>query len=271
MGVRAAVVSKMLCFSALLFMRCPYILLSASLLLTALPAHAARHRHARHSLRHVHRVRLETERPSPSVTIDPVPLRRVPYLPPLKGSYKSLVRQNERNESEGLKRIADNAALMSLRRASAIVPLPVNAGLRVDERLPGDRRYCRPWTARFLVDLGRAHAERFHRALQVNSAVRTVTYQRHLLRVNGNAAPAEGDVASPHLTGATVDIAKKGLSNAEVAWMRAWLSALQAAGKIDVEEEFQQACFHITVYKAYVPQTTRRHAPSSALLAAAIR
>ena len=35
--------------------------------------------------------------------------------------------------------------------------------------------------------------------------------------------------------------------------MRSWLLPLQTAGKIDVEEEFQQACFHITVYKSYVP------------------
>ncbi len=35
--------------------------------------------------------------------------------------------------------------------------------------------------------------------------------------------------------------------------MRRRLAGLQAAGKIDVEEEFQQACFHITVYKSYAP------------------
>ena len=35
--------------------------------------------------------------------------------------------------------------------------------------------------------------------------------------------------------------------------MRARLLPLQDAGKIDVEEEFQQSCFHITVYKSYVP------------------
>jgi len=31
--------------------------------------------------------------------------------------------------------------------------------------------------------------------------------------------------------------------------MRAYLLPLQTAGKIDVEEEFYQSCFHITVYK----------------------
>ena len=35
--------------------------------------------------------------------------------------------------------------------------------------------------------------------------------------------------------------------------MRAYLLPLEAAGKIDVEEEFYQACFHITVYRDYAP------------------
>jgi hypothetical protein len=74
-----------------------------------------------------------------------------------------------------------------------------------------------------------------------------------LAKTNGNAAAAEGDIASPHLTGASIDIAKQGLTRQEIGWMRARLLPLQAAGKIDVEEEFQQSCFHITVYKSYVP------------------
>jgi hypothetical protein len=80
-----------------------------------------------------------------------------------------------------------------------------------------------------------------------------VEYQKRLMHTNGNAAPAEGDLVSPHLTGATIDSAKKGLSRAEMAWMRERLADLEATGKIDVEEEFKQACFHITVYKNYAP------------------
>jgi hypothetical protein len=38
-----------------------------------------------------------------------------------------------------------------------------------------------------------------------------------------------------------------------MAWMRSRLLRIQQAGMIDVEEEFHQACFHITVYKSYVP------------------
>jgi hypothetical protein len=76
-------------------------------------------------------------------------------------------------------------------------------------------------------------------------------------------------VASPHLTGATVDIAKQGLSLRELAWMRAWLLPPQKAGKIDVEEEFQQACFHITVYKSYVPARPLRKSPGKPAAATA--
>jgi hypothetical protein len=123
----------------------------------------------------------------------------------------------------------------------------------VNGDLPESHRYCRPWTARFLADLAKVHATLFHKPLEVSSAVRTVDYQKQLMQTNGNAAAAEGDVVSPHVTGATVDIAKLGLSRQEMGWMRSWLLPLQQAGKIDVEEEFQQACFHITVYKSYVP------------------
>lgn len=180
-------------------------------------------------------------------------MKRWAILPPLVGSHESLVRQNERTEADGLQRIEDDAQLNELRREKALVAVPVSAQLRVNEGLPMNRRYCRPWTAKFLADLARAHAMRFRRSLQVNSAVRTVAYQRSLMRVNGNAAPADGDIASPHLSGATIDIAKKGLSTSEVSWMRAYLLPLEQAGKIDVEEEFYQSCFHITVYKSYAP------------------
>ena len=188
---------------------------------------------------------------SASVNVPEVPLAAM-NLPPLRGSYKSLVRQNERAEQDGILRVKDNDDLLTLRRAGKLVGLPELASMHVDERLPANRRYCRVWTGRFLADLARVHYERFHKPLQVNSAVRTIKFQHHLRHINGNAAPAEGDVASPHLTGEAVDIAKKGLTPSEVAWMRAYLLPLQTAGKIDVEEEFQQSCFHISVYKAYV-------------------
>ncbi len=177
---------------------------------------------------------------------------------PLRGSLASLERQNEILDAEGLERIEDESDLAARVADKLLVPLPASSALMVNPDLVVNHRYCRPWTARFLTDLARAHDAVFHRPLQVNSAVRTVEYQRRLMETNGNAAPAEGDIVSPHLTGATVDIAKEGLNRAEMAWMRQRLLALEATGKIDVEEEFQQACFHITVYKTYAPARTPR-------------
>jgi len=174
-----------------------------------------------------------------------------PFLPPLRGNHDSLVRQNQITDAEGLERIEDDDDLDDRIARKMLVPLPASAALTVNPGLPEDRRYCRPWTATFLSDLARAHGAEFRRPLEVSSAVRTVAYQKRLMAINGNAAAAEGDIASPHLTGGSIDIAKNGLSRQEIGWMRARLLALQLAGKIDVEEEFHQSCFHITVYKSY--------------------
>jgi hypothetical protein len=264
-------------------------------LVRAHSSHSRRHRvhpHTARALRHARRhgteavraaARQETQRvardedtdddaQSASLNLPEQPLAAM-NLPPLRGSHESLVRQNERAEQDGLLRVKDQDDLVTLRRQGHLVALPELASMHVDNRLAANRRYCRPWTGHFLTDLARVHYERFHKPLQINSAVRTIEYQRHLLHINGNAAPAEGDVASPHLTGEAVDIAKKGLTPSEVAWMRAYLLPLQTAGKIDVEEEFQQSCFHISVYKSYLtPRSESASSPRpSALLASGVR
>lgn len=177
---------------------------------------------------------------------------------PLKGSLASLERQNDRLTAEGLERIENEDDLAARIANHLLVPVPASDALTVNPSLPTNHRYCRPWTAHFLADLAREHEAVFHRPLEVSSAVRTVEYQRHLMLINGNAAPAEGDVVSPHLTGATIDIAKEGLTRDEIKWMRWRLLQLEDQGKIDVEEEFQQSCFHITVYTTYAPPRTRR-------------
>jgi hypothetical protein len=177
---------------------------------------------------------------------------------PMRGSREVLLHQNEMADRAGLTRIQDDDDLDQMRSARLLVPLPASDALRVDARLPADRRYSRPWTAIFLAAMSRDFYASFHSPLQVDSAVRTVDVQKHLVRVNGNAAPAQGETASPHLTGQAVDIAKRGLTLAEIAWLRLYLQPLMDAGKIDVEEEFRQACFHISVYKNYVPAAAAR-------------
>jgi hypothetical protein len=194
--------------------------------------------------------------------------------PAMKGSHEILLHQNEMADRDGLIRVQDEDDLDRLRTSRQLVALPASAALEVDERLPVNRRYCRPWTAQFLAAMARAHYARFHSPLQVNSAVRTVEFQERLRYTNGNAAPAGGETASPHLTGQAVDVAKHGLSMTEIAWMRGYLMPLVQQGKVDVEEEFQQSCFHISVYKKYMPQTApkrdipTRRSPATALAAA---
>jgi hypothetical protein len=201
---------------------------------------------------------VRADAPAPIAPAEPTPASlRIPrgYVAPLRGSHESLVRQNEKTEAEGLERIQDSTDLNDRIARRLLVPVPASSALTVNPNLPQQFRYCRPWTARFLADIARAHETVFHRPVIVSSAVRTVEYQKHLELINGNAAPAEGDIVSPHLTGGTIDIAKSDLPRSELAWMRAYLAPLQAAGKLDVEEEFLQACFHITVYESYVPPT----------------
>lgn len=178
---------------------------------------------------------------------------RLVVPPPMRGTREILVHQNRVADEEGLTRIQDEADLRRMRTVRTLVDFPVSASLRVNPELADDHRCARPWTVRFASDISRAYYARFHEPLQVNSAVRTVSYQLRLRRVNGNAAGTEGDVASPHLTGEALDFGKHGMSTAEIAWMRLYLRPLMRDGKVDVEEEFQQACFHVSVYRAYAP------------------
>ncbi len=172
---------------------------------------------------------------------------------PLKGTHDILVHQNLMADDEGLERIRDDEELNRLRAGHQLIEFPESVGLHVNPELAYDRRCARGWTVRFAADTARAFYARFHEPLQLNSAVRTVQFQLRLERVNGNAAPVDGDVASPHLTGQAIDFGKGGMNRDEIAWMRAYLLPLMQAGKVDVEEEFQQACFHVSVYRSYGP------------------
>lgn len=172
---------------------------------------------------------------------------------PLYGSHEILVHQNLMADRDGLERILNDDDLFDKRRDHQLVPIPESVALRVDDRLPVNRRFCRPWVAQFLTEMAQAHYARFHTPLQVNSAVRTVEFQQKLIHHNGNAAPAEGDTASPHLTGQAIDIAKRWMPLAEISWLRGYLLPLIESGRIDVEEEFQQACFHISAYRTATP------------------
>jgi hypothetical protein len=75
--------------------------------------------------------------------------------------------------------------------------------------------------------------------------------QKKLRRHNRNAAPAEGEIASSHLAGITVDIQRRGLSKAQLKWVQDYLRPLKAMGLVEPEEERRQWVFHIMVSDRY--------------------
>ena len=177
--------------------------------------------------------------------------RRLRWNPVFRPSRESLLLQNQEIDRMDLPRIQDDAELEQLKASEDLVPIVAGTSLRFDPRLDPERRYCRPWTREFLDDLSTAYYEQFHGQIQVNSAVRTVKVQKKLRRHNRNAAPAEGEIASSHLAGLTVDIQRRGLSREQIKWMQTYMLPLKEQGLIEPEEERHQWVFHVMVSGRY--------------------
>ncbi|PYP85569.1 MAG: hypothetical protein DMG65_20435 [Candidatus Angelobacter sp. Gp1-AA117] len=177
--------------------------------------------------------------------------RHIVWNPVLKGSYDSMLRQNEEIDRLQLPRIVDDAQLEELVRTQELVAISESQSLHVSPAVKPDKRYCRPWTNQFLEDMGEAYYKEFSVPLQVNSAVRTMEQQHKLRRHNRNAAPEDGDISSSHLAGITVDLAKRGLTRAQHKWVEDYLKNLRDLGLVEVAEERRQACFHVMVSDRY--------------------
>jgi hypothetical protein len=168
-----------------------------------------------------------------------------------RGSHEMLVRENVQIDALELPRIMNDEQLERLESAEELVPVSDTRALGVAGNLLPTRRYCRPWTRDFLQDFSEAFYENFHRPIQVTSLVRTVEQQKKLRRHNGNAAPEDGDTASTHLTGMTVDILRRGLTKKQHQWVEQYFLPLKERGAIDPIEERRQPVFHITVFNNY--------------------
>ena len=178
-------------------------------------------------------------------------LRRVRWNPMFRPSHESLLLQNQEIDRLELPRIQDDDELEALKTSQALVPIRTGQSLRIDPRLDPARRYCRPWTRDFVEDLSQAYYRQFHDQIQVNSAVRTVKVQKKLRRHNRNAAPAEGETASSHLAGLTLDIQRRGMSKQQVHFVERYLFYLRALGLVEPEEERRQWVFHVMVSDRY--------------------
>jgi hypothetical protein len=201
--------------------------------------------------------------------------RHVSYraFPPTR---QSLIDQNEEANRRGLPRIADDKQLRSLIQESVLVQIVPTDDVKV--HIPTGRDYAQPWAVAFLKDLAADYRAVFGVPLQVNSAVRTVKFQKHLRLWNRNAAPATGDLASVHLAGIAIDLQRRGLTGAQVRWLQLRLLYYHARGLVIVEEELRRnECIHVVVRAEY-PATPAANAivvempvPSAELLPVDIR
>jgi len=200
------------------------------------------------SVRHHHHIHPTIAHLSVSGHTHTHPSWWTPMFPP---THESLLAQNAEIDRLGLPRIKNDRELKELVEDGELVPLPVGEHLIVDRHLPEFRRYCRSWTAQFLTDLSDAFYAKFHEPIMVDSAVRTVEIQNKLRRWNGNAAPSEGETASSHLAGLTVDLARRRMTTEQARWVEQYLLPLHFQGLVEVEEEYRQFCFHIMVSGNY--------------------
>lgn len=185
------------------------------------------------------------------------------FAAPLPASPRHLVRENTRADADGLSRLRTRASLDRFVRAGLLVQLPEEArGFRV-VGVPSWRRVARPWTRRFVQQLGEALHALFGNRLRVTDLTRTEAVQEALGEWNGNAAPARGAVASTHLTGASVDLSKVEHSDVELAWLRLVLGRLTARGLVSAIEEFAQPHFHVLVFRAYARHGVQLRAPAA--------
>jgi hypothetical protein len=173
------------------------------------------------------------------------------WNPMFRPSHESLIIQNAEIDRLDLPRIEDETELEALKADGSLLEIRAGEMLRFDPRLDPSRRFCRPWTRDFVEDLSQAYYSRFHQQIQVNSAVRTVKVQKKLRRHNRNAAPADGDTASSHLAGVTVDLQRRGMSKDQIRWMEHYLFYMKALGLVEPEEERHQWVFHIMVSGHY--------------------
>lgn len=166
-------------------------------------------------------------------------------------SHENLRSQNIAIDELGLDRLRDDKALKSAVEEEDLVPITSNQYVRISPKLEAKRRFCRPWVDMFLQELGQAYYEQFEEPIQVNSAIRTVRTQIHLLHINHNAAPAHGETASAHLAGVAVDLQRRGLTRAQIHFLQKYLLHLADLKMVIVEEELKQPCFHVVVTGDY--------------------
>jgi Family of unknown function (DUF5715) len=169
----------------------------------------------------------------------------------LKANPYSPLIQNRYADRDDLSRMLDSEMIDRFSENGYLVKVPASTRHYYLRYIAPEYRYLRPWSKLFLDRLSRQYYARFKKRLRVTSVVRTVQSQKALATTNGNAASPFGARRSSHLTGATLDISKRGMTRAELNWMRRVIHSLKKKGYLYAIEEFRQPTFHIMVYRNY--------------------
>jgi hypothetical protein len=174
----------------------------------------------------------------------------------LIGQPEKMERQNAAADRHDLSRMSGPAVIRRMVEQGHLVRIPKRGtGFYVDPKLGNGYRqrevlqYARPWVRRFLEREGEHFADAFDGArFKVASLIRTEDYQQRLRRKNVNAAPGtDWRTQSPHLTGAALDVSKRGMTSRQINWMRRHLVALERQGWVIAVEEMKTNTFHIFV------------------------
>ena len=164
----------------------------------------------------------------------------------LQPSHQSLLLQNETINKMGLERIGDERRLSYLVETERLVALPITDAVKIAPSLPSNRRYALPLVTSFLGKLASEYYAEFHQPLMVDSAVRPMTVQKKLRRRNASAAPVQGETASSHMAGCTIDLSRR-MTKRQTRWIEWRLAYYVLQQSVLVEEE--RHCFHIMVTK----------------------
>jgi LysM repeat protein len=181
--------------------------------------------------------------------------------PPLTARPGRLAAENAAAAADGLSRMKSLKMVARFRRAGLVVPVAATTRTYYVTRVAPELRVTRPWTKRFILQLAAAFHELFDEPLRVSSLTRTVSAQHALRLTNTNAAPAHGLVQSTHLTGAAVDVSKRGLDATQVMWLRTVLDRLERRRLVYAAEEFREPHFHVFVRKRYLDYARRLSSP----------
>ncbi len=169
----------------------------------------------------------------------------------LRANSQSQIIQNEQADHDRLSRMDDQEMIARFARLRLLVPVDDQTRNFYVHNIPDQRRYLRPWAKLFLERLSRQFHSHFGKPLRITSMVRSEEHQRALQGRNPNAAAPVGEKRSAHLTGACIDISKKGMSRSEMRWVRQVLSSLKEKGYLYAVEEFTIPNFHIMVHRNY--------------------